>query len=91
MSASFLTTLSLNLLPISLFIAYKVFSGLVTACLFAGVPTRTSSPSVYAITDGVVLPPSEFSITLGCCPSTTATQLLVVPKSIPIIFDIKFL
>ena len=25
---------------------YRVFSGLVTACLLAGVPTRTSSPSV---------------------------------------------
>src|SRR6056300_473281 len=42
------------------------------------------------MTDGVVLPPSAFSITFGCCPSTTAKQLFVVPKSIPIIFDIIF-
>ena len=90
MSASLLTTSSSNVLPISLLIAYKVFSGFVTACLFAGNPTSTSSLSVYAITEGVVLPPSAFSITFCCCPSTTATQLFVVPKSIPIIFDIFF-
>ena len=90
MSASLLTTSSSNVLPINLLIAYKVFSGLVTACLLAGSPTRTSSLSVYAITDGVVLAPSAFSITFCCWPSTTATQLLVVPKSIPIIFDILF-
>ena len=90
MSASLLTTSSSNVLPINLLIAYKVFSGLVTACLLAGSPTRTSSLSVYAITEGVVLAPSEFSITFCCWPSTTATQLLVVPKSIPIIFDILF-
>ena len=90
MSASLLTTSSSNVLPINLLIAYKVFSGLVTACLLAGSPTRTSSLSVYAITDGVVLAPSAFSITFCCWPSTTATQLFVVPKSIPIIFDILF-
>ena len=70
--------------------ACRVFCGFVTACLFAGVPTNTSLLSVYAITDGVVLPPSAFSITLGWPPSITARQLLVVPKSIPIIFDIMF-
>ena len=88
MSASLLTTSSSKVRPINLLIAYNVFSGLVTACLLAGRPTKTSSFSVYAITEGVVLPPSAFSITLCCCPSTTATQLFVVPKSIPIIFDI---
>lgn len=41
-------------------------------------------PLVKATTDGVVLHPSEFSITLACLPSITATQELVVPKSIPI-------
>jgi hypothetical protein len=35
--------------------------------------------------DGVVLNPSWFSITLATDPSMTATQELVVPKSIPII------
>ena len=36
-------------------------------------------------TDGVVLPPSEFGIIEKFPPSITATQLFVVPKSIPII------
>lgn len=39
---------------------------------------------VKAITEGVVLEPSEFSITLACLPSMTATQEFVVPRSIPI-------
>jgi hypothetical protein len=33
--------------------------------------------------DGVVRIPSAFSMTLGLEPSMTATQELVVPKSIP--------
>jgi hypothetical protein len=40
--------------------------------------------------EGVVRAPSLFSIILGCPASITATALLVVPKSIPIIFDIWF-
>ena len=36
-------------------------------------------------TDGVVLNPSGFAITLASPPSHIDTQLLVVPKSIPII------
>jgi type III secretory pathway component EscS len=36
--------------------------------------------------DGVVLRPSLFGITTGSLPSITATQELVVPKSIPITF-----
>jgi ABC-type amino acid transport system permease subunit len=35
--------------------------------------------------EGVVRAPSEFSMTLGVLPSKTATQLLVVPRSMPII------
>ena len=34
---------------------------------------------------GVVRAPSEFSMTLGVLPSMIATQLLVVPRSIPMI------
>jgi hypothetical protein len=34
--------------------------------------------------EGVVLTPSEFSITLTFFPSMIATQELVVPRSIPI-------
>jgi hypothetical protein len=73
---------------------------------FAGRPTSLSPFSVKATTEGVVLWPSAFSMTLEVCnkfwesvgksnqhvkdmtrvrtfPSITATQELVVPKSIP--------
>src|ERR1700687_2250576 len=36
--------------------------------------------------DGVVRPPSLFSMTLALFPSITATQELVVPRSMPIAF-----
>src|ERR1700730_16562007 len=52
----------------------------------AGWPTRTCPSSVNATIDGVVRPPSAFSITLALFPSITATQELVVPRSIPIAF-----
>jgi len=38
----------------------------------------------------VVLAPSWFAITVGFPPSITATQLFVVPKSIPMILPILF-
>jgi hypothetical protein len=38
--------------------------------------------------DGVVRPPSEFSMTLGLEPSITATHELVVPRSMPMTFAI---
>src|SRR5690606_34854431 len=41
--------------------------------------------------DGVVRAPSAFSITLGALPSMTATQLLVVPRSIPMTLAIACL
>jgi hypothetical protein len=40
--------------------------------------------------EGVVRRPSLFAITTGSLPSITATQELVVPKSIPITFPIVF-
>jgi hypothetical protein len=46
--------------------------------------TQKHAPLENATTDGVVLDPSAFSITLACFPSITATQELVVPRSIPI-------
>src|ERR1700675_4280685 len=52
----------------------------------AGWPTRTWPSSVEATIDGVVRPPSAFSITLALFPSITATQELVVPRSMPIAF-----
>lgn len=56
---------------------------LVTACRFAGIPTNRSPSFVKATTDGVVLEPSEFSMTFACFPSITATHELVVPRSMP--------
>src|SRR5260370_40507338 len=70
--------------PIRRLMAKIVFSGLVMLCRLAVCPTRTSPLSVKATIDGVVRAPSEFSITLGVLPSMTATQELVVPRSIPI-------
>src|SRR5579875_1246500 len=67
-----------------------VFWGLVTAWRLATVPTRRSPPCVNATTDGVVRPPSAFSITVGSPPSSTAIQLLVVPRSMPIVLPIVF-
>ena len=90
--ATVLTSLddSLNLLPMNLLTEAIVFSGLVTACLFAGSPTLISPSSTNAITDGVVLFPSALGITTGSLPSITETHEFVVPKSIPIILLIIF-
>jgi len=60
------------------------------ACLFAAAPTKRSPDFANATTDGVVLIPSLLSITLGSPPSMMATQENVVPKSMPIIFDLSF-
>src|SRR3954470_10193251 len=81
---SFLVMGSSKVRPIRRLIAKKVRSGLVTAWRLAGWPTRRSPSSVKATIDGVVRAPSAFSMTLGCVPSITATQELVVPRSIPI-------
>src|SRR5215210_8749969 len=62
-----------------------VFVGLVTAWRLATVPTRRSPPLVKATTDGVVRPPSEFSITVGSPPSKTDMHEFVVPRSMPMV------
>ncbi len=62
-----------------------VFCGLVTAWRLATVPTRRSPDCVNATTEGVVRPPSEFSMTVGSPPSSTAMQELVVPRSMPMV------
>src|SRR4029453_17749996 len=64
--------------------AKMVRSGLVTAWRLAGWPTSRSPSSEKATIDGVVRMPSAFSMTLGFLPSITATQELVVPRSMPI-------
>src|SRR6185312_8104299 len=54
-------------------------------------PTRRSPDLVKATTEGVVRPPSLLAMTLGSPFSITATTLLVVPRSMPIIFAmVKF-
>src|SRR5699024_8234147 len=44
---------------------------------------------VKPTTDGVVRAPSALGMTTGSPPSITATQLLVVPRSIPMILLIR--
>src|SRR4051812_12246724 len=66
-----------------------VFVGLVTAWRLATVPTSRSPPWVKATTDGVVRPPSAFSITVGSPPSRTAMHEFVVPRSMPIVLAIR--
>src|SRR5215467_6336186 len=68
-----------------------VRSGLVTAWRFAGWPTSRSPSSVKATIDGVVRIPSAFSITFGALPSITATQELVVPRSMPMTLPMVFI
>src|SRR5881227_3697996 len=68
-----------------------VFCGLVTAWRLATVPTRRSPELVKATTEGVVRPPSAFSITVGSPPSSTAMHEFVVPRSMPIVFAIALL
>src|SRR3954449_791440 len=82
-SMSRLTIGSSKRRPTSRLIAKNVFSGLVTAWRFAAWPTRRSPDSVNATIEGVVRPPSAFSMTFAVEPSITATQELVVPRSIP--------
>src|SRR6218665_507763 len=80
---SLATTPSSKRRPIRRLTANSVPSGLVTAWRLAGWPTRRSPSLEKATIEGVVRAPSAFSMTLGLLPSITATQLLVVPRSIP--------
>ena len=80
---SFFVVGSLNGRPIRRLTAKIVLSGFVTAWRLAGCPISRSPSLAKATMDGVVRPPSAFSMTLGLPPSMTATQLLVVPRSIP--------
>src|SRR6266403_846340 len=80
---------SSNFRPMKRLIEKTVFCALVTAWRFAAWPTRRSPLLVKATIDGVVRAPSEFSMTTGSPPSITATQELVVPRSIPKILAIN--
>ncbi len=66
-----------------------VFCGFVTCWRRAGAPTSRWPSFVNATTDGVVRPPSAFGITVGSPPSSTAMQLFVVPRSIPMVFAMR--
>src|SRR5262249_30014563 len=74
------------------FTAKTVASGLVIACRLAICPTSRSPASVNPTIEGVVRLPSELGITTGSPPSITATQLLVVPRSMPMTLgmDVEF-
>ena len=74
-----------SLVPILRLMDETVFSGLVMAWRLATWPTRRSPVLVKPTTDGVVRAPSALGMTTGSPPSITATQLLVVPRSIPMI------
>src|ERR1700750_3368385 len=76
--------------PIRRLMAKKVCSGLVTPWRLAGCPMSRSPSGVKATIEGVVRAPSAFSMTLGAEPSMTATQELVVPRSMPIPLAILF-
>src|SRR5262245_37371514 len=88
---SFATIGSSKRRPIRRFTEYRVFIGLVTAWRLAAWPTSRSPESVKATMEGVVRAPSEFSITLTSLPSITATQELVVPRSMPMTLLMPFL
>ena len=66
-------------------------SGLVTDCLLAGSPTSAWPSLVKATYDGKALPPmlvpSALGIIVGRPPIRTAAAELLVPRSMPIIFD----
>src|SRR5882762_1330453 len=79
----FRTSSESNLRPIRRLTAKTVASGLVIAWRFAICPTSPSPASVNPSIEGVVRLPSELGITTGSPPSITATQLFVVPRSIP--------
>src|SRR5208282_3614595 len=86
--SAFCTSASSKRRPIKRLIANTVLVGLVIDWRLAIWPTSRSPASVNATTDGVVRLPSELAITTGSPPSMNATQLFVVPKSIPITFAI---
>src|SRR5919206_2720777 len=80
---------SASLRPMKRLIEKTVLVGLVTAWRLATVPTRRSPEAVKATTDGVVRPPSAFSMTVGSPPSRTAMHEFVVPRSIPIVLPMS--
>src|SRR5438045_7182569 len=87
----FRTSSESNLRPIRRLTAKTVASGLVIAWRLAICPTSRSPASVNPTIEGVVRLPSELGMTTGSPPSITATQLLVVPRSIPMTLGMESL
>src|SRR4051795_13231583 len=79
---------SASLRPMKRLMEKTVLVGLVTAWRLATVPTRRSPLCVKATTDGVVRPPSAFSMTVGSPASRTAMHEFVGPRSIPMVLAI---
>src|SRR3954471_5055189 len=52
-------------------------------CFFASLPTTTAPSSRNVTTDACVRSPHSLAITFGTPSSTMATQLLLVPRSMP--------
>src|SRR3954464_10716144 len=77
---------SASLRPMKRLMENTVLVGLVTAWRLATVPTSRSPLCAKATTDGVVRPPSAFSMTVGSPPSRTAMHEFVVPSAMPIVF-----
>src|SRR5206468_3013476 len=90
-SRSRCTSASVNLRPIKRLTPKIVLVGLVTRWRLATWPTKRSLFLLIATTLGVVRLPSLFAIISGLPACMTAMALLVVPKSIPIIFPIIIL
>ena len=81
---------SLRRRPMNRLMLKTVFLGLVTCWCLAGWPTRRSPLSVKPTTLGVVRAPEALIKTLGLPASMMATQELVVPRSMPMILDIRW-
>ena len=62
---------------------------LLVTCPFADCPIRRSPSSVNATKDGVVRSPCELAITSNRPSFSTATQELVVPRSMPITISLS--
>jgi hypothetical protein len=83
------TSSALTLRPINRFTPNTVADAFVTACRFARVPT-VACPLVFQLThDGMVRSLSRPTRIVGWpFASSTATHEFVVPKSMPMIFDV---
>ena len=76
--------------PICRLIEEMVRLAFTVAWCAAALPTSRVPSAVKATTEGVVRSPLSLGMITACPPSTTETQLLVVPKSMPMVLLIAF-